>query len=101
CREYPEEASRAPGAPGLGCRRPGTRVSRLPGRTTAPHRFVEAQPLRRRIRGRSREAQAKGEAMKERITLHAELATILHARGNPWMSTKELAAAVNARGRYH
>ncbi len=36
----------------------------------------------------------------ERPTLHAELAAILQAAGNPWMTTRELADQVNARGRY-
>ena len=35
-----------------------------------------------------------------RVTLHEELATILRARGNAWMSTKDLASEVNRRGRY-
>jgi hypothetical protein len=34
------------------------------------------------------------------VTLHDELADILRARGNAWMTTSELANAVNDRGRY-
>ena len=34
------------------------------------------------------------------VTLHEELLAILEAQGNDWMSVDDLAAAVNARGRY-
>ena len=34
------------------------------------------------------------------VKLHDELAAILDERGNPWMTTKELAVAVNERGIY-
>ena len=37
----------------------------------------------------------------DRVTLHEEVADILRARSNSWMSTAQIAAAVNARGRYH
>lgn len=39
--------------------------------------------------------------MSEPVYLHDELAAILRSRGNAWMTTRELAEAVNARGRYH
>jgi hypothetical protein len=35
-----------------------------------------------------------------RVTLHEELADILRERDNAWMTTSELANAVNHRGRY-
>lgn len=38
--------------------------------------------------------------MDAQPTLHAELRAILREAGNPWMTTAELAAAVNQRGRY-
>lgn len=38
--------------------------------------------------------------MSERILLHNEIAAILRAHGYDWMTTRELADAVNARGKY-
>jgi hypothetical protein len=49
-------------------------------------------------------ARAKGslrESAVTRITLHEELVAILRERGGGWMTTRELADAVNERGRYH
>jgi len=39
-------------------------------------------------------------AVSSRPTLHEELQDILLAHGNRWMTTRELAAEVNARDRY-
>jgi hypothetical protein len=39
-------------------------------------------------------------AASDRITLHEELIAILNEHGNRWMTTQELAAQVNRRGRY-
>jgi len=38
--------------------------------------------------------------MSERVYLHDEIAAVLRARGNRWMTTTELAQAVNGRGLY-
>lgn len=38
--------------------------------------------------------------MSARVYLHHELAAVLRTRGNVWTTTRELAEAVNARGRY-
>jgi serine/threonine-protein kinase len=37
---------------------------------------------------------------RPQTTLHGELATILQERGNPWLTTADLATAVNERRRY-
>ena len=38
--------------------------------------------------------------LSERVLLHNEVAAILRAHGNDWMTTRELADAVNARGKF-
>ena len=35
-----------------------------------------------------------------KVPLHEEIAGILQSRGNNWMTTHEIAALVNERGRY-
>lgn len=37
----------------------------------------------------------------ERITLQAEIADLLREGGNAWMTTSDIAMAVNSRGRFH
>ncbi|HWP00622.1 MAG TPA: hypothetical protein VNL74_08365 [Methylococcus sp.] len=39
--------------------------------------------------------------MVEKITLHEEIVSIFVEFGAAWMTTKEIADAVNRRGRYH
>jgi hypothetical protein len=53
--------------------------------------------------GPARVARSDSVPEKERrasVTLHEEIADILRAHGNPWMTTQEIADAVNERGRY-
>jgi len=55
-------------------------------------------------RRRANERPTKAATVPERgqpVRLHDEIADILRARGNEWMTTRELAAEVNRRGRYH
>ena len=62
-----------------------------------PHERIEqAAFLSNVLRGR------QGLEMVEdvRLTLHAETARILHSQGNGWMTTTEIAAAVNEAGWY-
>lgn len=55
----------------------------------------------------AKEAEVEGE-MKvrvrplhlEKVTLHSEIEAILRGAGNQWMSTSDIAEAVNSRGRY-
>ena len=39
--------------------------------------------------------------MTKKVTLHEEICAILRNTGNSWTTTKDLAALVNQRGRYH
>lgn len=48
----------------------------------------------------SRDAGGSEEGSVSPVTLHEEIAAILRSRGNPWMTTGELAELVNSRGRY-
>jgi hypothetical protein len=53
-----------------------------------------------RIKSRSAADSPAAPAGGSRVTLHAEIVRILKANGNRWMSTQELADAVNEAGLY-
>lgn len=63
---------------------------------TPSERIEQGAFLSNLLRGR----QVLGMADDVRPTLHAEIARILHDHGNRWMTTMEIAAAVNDAGRY-
>jgi hypothetical protein len=60
------------------------------------------RPVRQHASPRALVPHAASPAPTERVRLHEEIADILRSSGNDeWMTTAEIAAIVNERGRYH
>jgi len=75
-----------------------TRLSSLRRQLAHPETVAAAPALP--TTGPKRPSAVKASVQTEAITLHFEMAEILRERDNAWMSSKDLAALVNTRGRY-